>query len=139
MSSSASAVGNFMPAVRTGNLLFISGHISMHEETVLAGKAGGDVTLEDAYVAARTVADELLATIKRELGSLDRIGRIVKLTGFVNAASDFTDMSAVVNGVSDRLIEVLGERGAHARSAIGVASLPLGAVVEAELIVEVRG
>jgi enamine deaminase RidA (YjgF/YER057c/UK114 family) len=138
VSSGASAVGNFQPAVRSGNLIFISGHISMRDGAVIGGKAGAESTIEYAYDAARTVADQLLETLERETGSLDRITRVVKLTGFVNAAPDFTDMSAVINGVSDRLIEALGARGAHARSAIGVASLPLGATVEAELIAELR-
>lgn len=129
------SAGRFVPVVRTGNLAFVSGHIG---DDPVCGKAGADLTIERAYEGARRVADALLATLERELGSLDRIARIVKVLGFVNAAPDFTEMPAVINGVSDRLIEVLGARGEHARSAIGVASLPLGATVEAELIAEIR-
>lgn len=132
------AAGRFAPVVRTGNLIFVSGHVSGAGDDPVCGKAGADLTIERAYEGGRRVADALLATIERELGSLDRIARIVKVLGFVNAAPDFTDMPAVINGVSDRLIEVLGTRGEHARSAVGVASLPLGSTVEAELIAEVR-
>jgi enamine deaminase RidA (YjgF/YER057c/UK114 family) len=130
--------GSFVPAMRTGNLIFISGHVSGTGDDPIRGKAGADQSLERAYEGGRRVADQLLATLERELGSLDRVARIVKVLGFVNAAPDFTEMPAVINGVSDRLIEVLGARGEHARSAIGVASLPLGSTVEAELIAEVR-
>jgi enamine deaminase RidA (YjgF/YER057c/UK114 family) len=129
--------GRFVPAVRTGNLIFISGHVSGIGDDPVRGKAGTDQTPERAYEGARHVGDALLATLERELGSLDRIVRIVKVLGFVTAAPDFTDMPAIVNGVSDRLIEVLGPRGEHARSAVGVATLPLGSTVEAELIAEV--
>lgn len=131
-------VGSFVPTVRTGNLIFVSGHVSGVGDDPVRGKAGADQSTESAYNGAQHVADQLLATLERELGSLDRIARIVKVLGFVNAAPDFTEMPAVINGVSDRLIEVLGARGEHARSAIGVASLPLGSTVEAELIAEVR-
>lgn len=132
------AVGSFVPTVRTGNLIFVSGHVSGNGDDPVCGKVGSDQTMERAYEGGRRVADQLLQTLERELGSLDRIARIVKLLGFVNVAPDFTEIPAVVNGVSDRLIEVLGKRGEHARSAIGVASLPLGSTVEAELIAELR-
>ncbi len=132
------AAPRFVPVVRTGNVIFVSGHVSAVGDDPVCGKAGADVSMERAYEGARRVADALLATVERELGSLDRIARIVKVLGFVNAAPDFTDMSIVINGVSDRLVEVLGERGEHARSAVGVATLPLGSTVEAELIAEIR-
>lgn len=130
--------GSFVPTVRTGNLIFISGHVSGVGDDPICGKVGADQSPERAYVGGQRVADQLLATLEREVGSLDRIARIVKILGFVNVAPDFTEIPAVVNGVSDRLIEVLGARGEHARSAIGVASLPLGSSVEAELIAELR-
>jgi enamine deaminase RidA (YjgF/YER057c/UK114 family) len=132
------SVGKFAPVVRTGNLIFVSGHVSGVGDDPVCGKAGSDLSIERAYEGARRVGDLLLQTLERELGSLDRVARIVKVLGFVNAAPDFTEMPAVVNGLSDRLVEALGERGEHARSAIGVASLPLGSTVEAELIAEVR-
>jgi enamine deaminase RidA (YjgF/YER057c/UK114 family) len=132
-------VGSFVPVVRTGNLIFVSGHVSAVGDDPICGKAGAEQSIERAYQGGRRVADQLLATLERELGSLDRIARIIKVLGFVNVAPDFTEIPAVINGVSDRLIEVLGAaRGEHARSAVGVASLPLGSTVEAELIAEVR-
>jgi len=127
-------VGNFLPVVRTGNLIYVSGHISEG----YTGKLGSAQTPEGGYAAARSAADAILATLERELGSLDRVVRLVKLLGLVNAEPSFTQTPAVINGTSDRLIEVLGERGRHARSAIGVASLPNDASVEIELIAEVR-
>ena len=129
-----SAIGNFLLVQRTGNLLYVSGHISRD----VLGKLGSAQTVEDGYAAARSAADATLETLERELGSLDRIVKLVKLVGFVNADPDFTQTPAVVNGASDRFIEALGERGRHARSAIGVAALPLGASVEIEVIAEIR-
>ena len=126
------AIGNFLPAVTVGNLLYLSGHIAPNT----TGKLGSQRSIEEGYAAARDTANALLATIERELGSLDRVVRIVKLLGLVNVEPTFTDMPAVINGASDRLIEVLGERGRHARSAFGVASLPKDASVEIELIAE---
>ena len=137
MSSVSQKPGNFIPVVRSGDLAFVSGHISERDGAVISGKVGDTMSADEAYDAAASVADNLLATLERELGSLERIARVVKLTGFVNAAPHFEGMSGVINGISDRLIERLGERGRHARSAIGVASLPVGAAVEGELIVEV--
>ncbi len=130
--------GSFVPVVRSGNLMFVSGHVSGTGDDPVCGKAGADQTIERAYEGARRVGDALLATIQREVGSLDRVARIVKVLGFVNAAPDFTAMPAVINGVSDRLVEVLGARGEHARSAVGVASLPFASTVEAELIAEIH-
>lgn len=127
------AIGNFLPVVTVGNLMYLSGHIA----PTTTGKLGSQRTIEEGYAAARETADALLATIERELGSLERVARIVKILGLVNAEPTFTEMPAVINGASDRLIEVLGERGRHARSAIGVASLPKDASVEIELIAEI--
>lgn len=132
-------VGNFLPVARTGNLLYVSGHISGRGTNPVTGKIGAEQTVERGYDGARQVADEMLATIEREIGSLDRLVRIVKLLGFVNVSPEFTEMPAVINGASDRFIEVLGERGRHARSAVGVASLPANSSVEVELIAEISG
>lgn len=129
--------GNFLPVQRTGNLLYVSGHISAVGSDPVTGKVGADQTQERAYDGARNVADQLLAVVERELGALDRIAKIVKVNGYVNVAPDFTNIPAVINGCSDRLVEVLGERGRHARAALGVASLPMGSSVEVEMIVEV--
>ncbi len=133
----APPIANFLPAVQTGNLLFVSGHVSARPPDPVVGKLGAERTVEDGYRAARLVAIDLLATVQAALGSLDRVARIVKLLGLVNATPDFSEPPAVINGASDLLVEVFGERGRHARSAIGVAALPRNAAVEIELIVEV--
>lgn len=131
-------VPNYVPTVRTGSLLFVSGQISRTEDgRVLAGKLGGGVDVEAGRAAARVCALNILAQARAALGSLDRIQRIVKLTGFVNAVPAFTDHPSVVNGCSDLLVEILGEKGRHTRSAVGVAGLPLDAAVEVEAILEV--
>ena len=129
--------GNFLKTQRTGNLLYVSGHISAVGDDPVIGKVGTEQTQERAYEGARLVADQLLATVEAELGSLDRIAKVVKVNGYVNVAPDFTNIPAVINGCSDRLVAVLGERGRHARAALGVASLPAGSSVEVEMIVEV--
>lgn len=126
-------VANFVQTMRTGNLLFLSGHIS----TTLSGKLGRDVTREQGYEAARQVAIDLLATIRDTLGDLDRVAHLVKLLGMVNSTEDFTDQPYVINGASDLLVEVFGEQGRHTRSAVGMAQLPMNAAVEIELILEV--
>lgn len=131
-------VANYVPTVRTGSLLFVSGQISRTEDgRVLAGKLGGGVDVEAGRAAARVCALNILAQARAALGSLDRIQRIVKLTGFVNAVPAFTDHPSVLNGCSDLLVEILGEKGRHTRSAVGVAGLPLDAAVEVEAILEV--
>ena len=129
--------GNFEPAVRAGNLLYVSGHISGIGDDPVIGKVGLETTLERGYEGARRVGDALIAALEAELGTLDSVTRIVKVTGFVNAAPGFVEIPAVMNGVSDRLVEVFGPRGRHSRSAIGVASLPANSSVEAELIAEI--
>lgn len=132
-------VANYVPAVRSGSLVFLSGHIPRDGAgRVIAGKVGRTATEKEATEAARTTALALLATLKREVGELARVKRIVRVAGFVNSADDFTAQPAVLNGCSDLLVAVFGDRGRHARAAIGVASLPLGAVVEIELVVEVE-
>jgi len=129
---------SYIPTVTTGKLLFVSGQVSVlpgGEQFI--GKLGREYEVEDGQKAARICAINILAQLKAALGSLDKVARIVKLTGFVNCTPDFTDPHKCVNGCSDFLIEVLGERGKHSRSAIGLATLPLGAAVEVEVIVEI--
>ena len=132
-------IANYVPAVRTGNLVFLSGHIPRDAENkVIAGKVGRDADEKLANAAARTTALALLATLKREIGDLSKVKRIVRVGGFVNATDDFKAQPAVINGCSDLLVAVFGDCGKHTRAALGVASLPLGAVVEIEMIVEVQ-
>jgi enamine deaminase RidA (YjgF/YER057c/UK114 family) len=132
-------VANYVPAVLAGSLLFVSGQISKTASgEIIAGKLGGGVDVGRGREAARACALNILAQAKAALGSLDRIERVVKLTGFVASAPGFTDQPQVVNGCSDLLVEVLGERGRHSRSAVGVAALPLDAAVEVEAIFAIR-
>ena len=128
----------FVPAVRTGNLLFVSGHIARKDGKPWTGKLGENLFTPQGKEAARGIAIELLATLHAALGDLNKLTRIVKLLVLVNSAPTFTEQHLVGNGASDLLIEVLGEKGAHARSAFGVAQLPLGACVEIELVAEVQ-
>lgn len=128
---------NYVRAVRVGELLVLGGH-SDCEEPYETGKVGRDRTVEEGYEAARLTALCLLATLKAELGDLDRVRRIVRVFGIVNATDDFTQHSQVINGASDLLVKVFGERGRHARAAIGAASLPIGLTVEIEMVVEVQ-
>lgn len=135
----ASPVANYVPAVRSGNLVFLAGHIPRDAEgELMTGKVGVDVSLAEGQAAAQHTALALLATLRQELGSLDRVKRIVRVEGFVNCPSDFTQQSAVINGCSDLLIEVFGDAGRHARMAIGAGSLPLDVSVEIAMIVEVK-
>jgi len=128
----------FVPAVRTGNLVFVSGHIARKDGKPWTGKLGENLLTPQGKEAARGIAIELLATLHAALGDLNKITRVVKLLVLVNSAPSFTEQHLVGNGASDLLIEVLGEKGAHARSAFGVAQLPLGACVEIELVAEVQ-
>jgi enamine deaminase RidA (YjgF/YER057c/UK114 family) len=129
-------VASYTNAVRTGNLVFLSGTVPvMADGTIPKGKVGADVTTEEAAEHARSVGLNLLAALRQELGDLDRVRRVVKLLGMVNAAPDFREHSRVINGCSDLFVEIFGEP--HARSAIGVASLPFGITVEIEAIFEV--
>ena len=130
-------VANYVPAVRTGNLLFLSGHGP--EKSVPTGKVGQELTLEEGYEAAKNTALCLISTIKNSIGDLDKVKRIVKLVGFVNCSEDFKDQPKVVNGASDLFVAVFGERGKHARAAVGMYQLPGGIPVEIEVIVEVEG
>ncbi len=132
-------VANYVTSRQSGNLLFISGHLGKRDGTVVTGRLGEDVDTDTGYDLARNAAIDLLGTARAALGTLDTVA-VVKLTGFVQSASTFTGQPAVVNGASDLLVAVFGhERGRHARSAIGVAQLPLGAAVELEAIFEVIG
>lgn len=130
--------GSYVPAVRTGNLLFLSGAGPIGGDgKPVRGKLGYDLELEQGQAAARLVALQLLASIRQELGSLDRVSRIVKVLGMVNCTPDFGQQPQVINGASDLFVELWGEAGRHARSAVGMASLPVGIAVEIEMIVEV--
>lgn len=130
-------VANYVSTRRSGNLLFVSGHICKRAGAVVSGRVGGGIDTETAYELARLAALDVLGSVHAALGSLDDVSA-VKITGFVNSGPGFTQQSAVINGASDLFVLVLGaERGAHARSAIGVAQLPLGAAVEVEAIFEV--
>lgn len=132
-------VANYVRAVRTGNLLFLSGSGPKKSNgEYVVGKVGKDLSIEEGYEAARITGINHLATLKSELGNLNKVKRIVKVLGMVNSSPDFTDQPKVINGFSDLMVEVFGERGKHARSAVGMASLPIGIAVEIELIVEVE-
>jgi len=131
-------VANYVPAVCTGNLVFLSGHGPVLENgSLIKGKIGADLTLEEGYIAARHVALVLLASLKSEIGDLDKVRRVVKLLGMVNCTPDFVDQPKVINGASDLLVELFGDRGKHARAAVGMNALPLNIAVEIEMIVEV--
>jgi enamine deaminase RidA (YjgF/YER057c/UK114 family) len=130
-------IANYVGAVRVGNLLFVSGTTAGPDWT-LKGKLGKDLTVEQGYQAARQVGLNQLTNIKAALGSLDRVKRIVKVLGMVNSAEGFGDQPKVINGFSDLMVEVFGDAGRHARSAVGMAGLPGNQPVEVELIVEVE-
>ena len=134
-----SPVGNYVGAVRVGNLLFVSGHgpRKLDDNTILAGKVGRDLTIEQAYDVAKAVMLNCLASVKSEVGDLDQVTRIVKLLGMVNCTEDFTDHPKVINGASDLLVALYGDAGRHARSAVGMQQLPMSIPVEIEMIVEV--
>lgn len=131
-------VATYVPAVRSGNLLFLSGMIPLVEgKMTRVGKLGKELTVEQGQETARTTLLNALAVVKAELGSLDRVKRIVRIGVHVASAEGFTQQPAVANGASDLLVQIFGEAGRHARMALGAAELPLGAPVELEMIVEV--
>ena len=132
----AAPVASFVPVVRTGNLVFLSGHIAKQAGKPLTGKLGADLTTEQGQAAARLVAIELLGTLNAAL-DLNTVKQIVKLMVLVNSAPAFTEQHLVANGASDLLCQVFGEAGKHARSAFGVVQIPFGSCVEIELIAEV--
>lgn len=132
-------VANYVKAVKTGNLVFLAGHVPAHPDgTPFTGRLGQDLTIEQGYDAARQATISMLSTLKAELGNLDRVRRVVKVTGFVNSTPEFPDQPKVVNGCSDLLVAVFGERGKHARSAVGMVVLPSNYAVEIEMVVEVE-
>ncbi len=127
----------YVPFVRTGNLVFLSGHIAKKDGQVWVGQLGKTLATEEGKAAARAVAIDLLGTLQVAAGGLDKVTRIVKVMSLVNSAPDFTEHHLVTNGCSELLGQVFGDKGAHARSAFGVAQIPMGACVEIELIAEV--
>ena len=129
---------NYVSAVTTGNLVYLSGTGPYHPDgSITTGKVGSEVSLEDGYAAARLTMLALLANLRAEIGSLDRVVRVVKLLGMVNCTPDFARQPEVINGASDLLVEVFGEKGRHARSAVGMGALPRNISVEIEMIVEI--
>ncbi|MEO6399187.1 MAG: RidA family protein [Tepidiformaceae bacterium] len=131
--------GNYATAVRTGNLVYVSGHGPRRVDgSHVIGKVGRDLTAEEGYAAARITMLNCLASLKAEVGDLENVVRIVKLLGMVNCTEEFDRHPEVINGGSDLLTELFGERGKHARSAVGMQSLPRGIAVEIEFIAEVR-
>lgn len=133
----AKAVANYVPFVITGNLLFVSGQVSLGPDGLVKGRLGEDMTLEQGQAAARLCAINLLAQCKSALGDLSRIKRVVKLGGFVACAPSFTDIPQVINGCSDVMVDVLGDAGRHARSAVSCPVLPLGVAVEVDGVFEI--
>jgi enamine deaminase RidA (YjgF/YER057c/UK114 family) len=138
LSAAPAPMANYVRAVQVGNLLFLSGHGPMKDgKLAYIGKLGRDMSVEEGRQSARAVGLGLLASAREALGSLDRVKRIVKVLGMVNSADGFVQQPQVVNGFSDLMVEVFGEAGRHARSAVGMAELPMGISVEIEMIVEV--
>jgi enamine deaminase RidA (YjgF/YER057c/UK114 family) len=132
-------IASYVKAVRTGNLVFLAGHGPTRSDgTNITGKVGKDLTLEQGIEAARTTAISLLSTLQAEIGDLNKVKRIVKVNGWVNCNSEFTDQPKVINGCSDLLVAVFGEKGKHARAALGANALPMGIAVEIEMVVEVE-
>jgi enamine deaminase RidA (YjgF/YER057c/UK114 family) len=128
-------VANYVPAMQAGQLLFISGQIAKAADgTVVTGSVGVDLTVEEGQAAARLCALNILAQAKAAIGSLDRIAQILRLTGFVNSPAGFADHPKVINGASDLMVEVLGDKGRHTRAAVGVASLPVNTAVEVDAV-----
>ena len=134
----ATPAAAYVPFVRTGNLVFISGHIARRDGKPWIGQLGRDMDTATAKHAARAIAIDLLGTLHAAIGDLNGVERIVKVMSLVNSTPDFTEQHLVTNGCSELLAEVFGDKGAHARSAFGVAQLPMGACVEIELIAQVR-
>lgn len=132
-------IANYVPAVRTGKLVFLAGHISRGADgKTITGKLGRDLTVEQGAAAARHTALAMLATLKNELGELSKVKRVVKVSGFVNSVENFTQQPQVMNGCSDLLVAVFGDKGKHARAALGMSALPVDAAVEIEMIVEIE-
>ncbi len=133
----ATPAAAYVPFVRTGNLVFLSGHIAKKDGKPWVGQLGKEMTTEDGKAAARAIAIDLLGTLHAAVGDLNSVKRIVKVMSLVNSTPTFTEQHLVTNGASELLAQIFGDRGAHARSAFGVAQIPFGACVEIELIAEV--
>lgn len=139
LAPATSPMANYVNAVRTGNLLYLAGKgPGLPGQPLPSGKVGRDITIEQGYAHARETGLSIIAVLKAELGDLDRVKRIVKVLGMVNAVPEFGHQPEVINGCSDLFVEVFGDRGRHARSAVGMGSLPRGIPVEIEVIVEVE-
>ncbi len=135
----APPVANYVNVVRSGNLLFLAGKGSQNPDgSRITGKVGVDLTIEEGYEAAKSIAYQHLAVIKNEIGDLSKVVRIVKVLGMVNTTPEFTAHSQVINGYSDFMVEIFGQKGKHARSAVGMSSLPVDLAVEIEVIVEIE-
>ncbi|NDP64823.1 RidA family protein [Polaromonas sp.] len=134
----AAPAAAYLPFVRTGNLVFLSGHLAKRDGQVIVGQLGKNVTTDEGKAAARLIAIDLMGTLQAATGDLGKVKRIVKVMSLVNSTGDFTEHHLVTNGCSELLGEVFGDAGKHARSAFGVAQIPLGACVEIELIAEVE-
>jgi len=131
--------GSYIPVIKTGNLLFVSGQIPMKEgKVVFQGKVPTDISMEDAQKASKLCIINALAQLKAEIGTLDKISKIVKVSGFVNSSQDFVEQPKIINAASDLLFEIFGDKGKHSRVAVSVASLPLNSTVEIDLIAEVN-
>ena len=133
----ATPAAAYLPFVQTGNLVFISGHLAKKDGKVIVGQLGKNTSLEEGKQAARAIAIDLMGTLHAAVGDLNKVKRIVKVMSLVNSTADFTDQHLVTNGCSELLVEVFGDAGKHARSAFGVAQIPMGACVEIEIVVEV--
>jgi len=133
----ATPAAAYLPFMRTGNLVFLSGHLAKKDGKVIVGQFGKTMGTEEGKVAARAVAIDLMGTLQAAVGDLGKVKRIVKVMSLVNSTADFTEQHLVTNGCSELLVEVFGDAGKHARSAFGVTQIPLGACVEIELIAEV--
>ncbi|MFM0210162.1 RidA family protein [Paraburkholderia sediminicola] len=136
--SAGAPAAAYVMSAQSGNTVYLSGHIAKKDGKVWAGKLGATVTTEEGKLAARSIAIDLLATLHTHVGDLNRVTRIVKLMSLVNSTLEFTEQHLVTNGASELIADVFGERGKHARSAFGVAQIPLGACVEIEMIAEVE-
>ena len=135
--SAGAPAAAYVMSAQSGNTVYLSGHIAKKDGKVWAGKLGDSITTEEGKAAARSIAIDLLATLHAHTGDLNRVTRIVKLMSLVNSTLDFTEQHIVTNGASELVADVFGERGKHARSAFGVAQIPLGACVEIEMIAEI--
>ena len=135
--AASAPVASYVMTRRSGSLLFVSGHICRRDGQVVTGRLGESLSVQEGQALARATLLDILASVRAAVGSLDAVRGVVKLNGYVNSSSEFTEQPAVVNGASDLLAEVFGEAGRHSRAAVGVAQLPLGAAVELEAIFEV--